>query len=300
MSLADRHYMRDPEPGYRESGPWSMTTKLMVAVVVSFVAQVILQQVFGVDAITYYLALHAEGLGHGFVWQLLTFQFMHGGVMHLLGNLLAIYFFGRPIEHWMGGGRMLQMYLASGVVGGLFQIGMGFALPMYFGGAVVGASAGAFGLVAAFATLFPEKTITLLLFFVIPISMRAKTLLWISIGIAGLGILTREPGIAHAAHLGGICAGVIFIRYSLAERLPTQLTWRFQTRKKPVPAERVSRSQRPAWSAPAAPEKDLPSDEFISREVDPILDKISQHGIHSLTDREKRLLERARNRMAGK
>ncbi len=296
MGLADRHYMREPEYPSGGTSGWSVNAKLMAGIVAAFVVQVIAQQSLGEARVTHYMALHLEGLRQGFIWQLLTFQFMHGGLMHLIFNLITIYFFGRPIEDALGGKRMLQLYLASGVVGGLLQMVAGWFLPQYFGGAVVGASAGAFGLVAAFATLYPDRLLTLLIFFIIPVSMRARTLLWISIGLAGLGILMHNDGIAHAAHLGGIMAGVAWIKYSAGLGVPVSFRLGFRRRNRPAEHAVAARPRR--WTAAPPAEIEIPPEEFISREVDPILDKISQHGIHSLTDREKRILERARERMA--
>jgi membrane associated rhomboid family serine protease len=126
-------------------------------------------------------------------------------------------------------GRMLVIYFLSGIVGGLVQI-LGMAVwPWLFGdGTVVGASASAYGLIAAFVTLFPGQRLLLLLFFFIPVSMRARTLLRLTIWFSLAGILYPflQPlvyrylpfphqidllfvGIGHAAHLGGIATGVL-------------------------------------------------------------------------------------------
>jgi membrane associated rhomboid family serine protease len=248
-----------------------------------------------------YLALSAEGLAHGFVWQLVTFQFLHGGMLHLLLNLVVIFFFGRAIEDALGARRMLQLYFLSGVVGGFCQVLLGVALPRLFGGGVVGASAGAFGLVAAFATLFPDRVITLLLFFVIPVSMRARTLLWLSVLLGLLGLLIPGDGVAHAAHLGGVVAAVWFVRVVLTGRfrMPSlRMPARPRRRPRVAVMSRGTSDQELADSlrASSLPPNDLPAD-FMAQEVDPILDKISAHGIQSLTERERRILEVARSRM---
>lgn len=292
--LYDRPYMRQP----LGRGGWPWTYKLMLANAVVFVLQSVLV-FWGSVPVAEYFALSPMGLAHGFVWQLLTFQFLHDGLWHLLLNMVVVFFFGRPIEEALGSRRMLQLYFLSGVVGGicqvLFQVVLGLLWnkSLMFGG-VVGASAGAFGLVAAFATLFPDRRITLLLFFVIPLSMRAKTLLWISVGLGLFGLLVPSDGVAHAAHLGGILAAVLFIRTVVVGgfQLPTfRLTPRAKRRAKVTV---LSGSVR---GSPMAPPDEEFSDDFIAREVDPILDKISAHGIQSLTERERRILQAARNRM---
>ncbi len=250
-------------------------------------------------------ALSLSGLAKGYLWQLVTFQFMHAGLWHLLGNLLVIYFFGRAVEDSIGRNGFLKLYFTGGIMGGLFEVLLAAIFPGYFGGPVVGASAGAFGLVAAFATLFPEREITLLLFFVLPISIRARTLLWFSIGLAVFGMVVEQnmsggAHIANAAHLGGIVTGVVYVYWIVLGR-----GWRIAWPKSRPPVQRPRElvsapvPQRAFWQKPKmVEEEELPPAEFISREVDPILDKISAHGIQSLTDRERKILEAARAKMA--
>jgi membrane associated rhomboid family serine protease len=290
--LEDRHYMR--QPGFRS--PWSATMVLLVVNVGAFILQNVLYR-FTDFPTNGYFALSVEGLRHGFVWQLLTYQFMHGGWMHLLLNCLAIYFFGRELEETLGRKSFLALYFSSGVIGGLFQALAGVLLKGAFAVPVVGASAGAFGLVAAFATLYPERPLMLLLFFIIPVNMRAKFLLLFSGLLAVFGILFPTDNIAHAAHLGGILAGIVFVRYAIH----WHWHWpRFQrAQRSPLrPLVKVPRRTSGLWGqTQSGVDEDLPPEEFLSKEVDPILDKISAHGIQSLTDRERRILETAREKI---
>ena len=246
-----------------------------------------------------WFALSVAGLRHGFVWQLLTYQFMHGGWLHLLLNCWAIYVFGREVEATLGRDSFLTLYFSSGVIGGLFQALAGVLLDGAFAAPVVGASAGAFGLVAAFATLYPERPLMLLLFFVIPLNMRAKFLLLFSALITVFGLIFPMDNIAHAAHLGGMLTGIGFIRYAL------HWNWRWhwprfrRPRSQPVrPLVHAQRRASELWGQKQrGADEDLPPDEFLSKAVDPILDKISAHGIQSLTERERRILEMAREKM---
>jgi membrane associated rhomboid family serine protease len=274
--------------------PWSVTVLLLVVNVVAFILQNVLYRFtdFPTNA---YLALSVYGIGHGFVWQLLTYQFMHGGWLHLLLNCWAIYVFGRELEETLGWKSFLTLYFSSGVVGGVFQVLLGAMVGGAFARPVVGASAGAFGLVAAFATLYPERTLTLLLFFVIPVSLRAKFLLLFCGLLTFFGLVFPGDNIAHAAHLGGMLSGIVFVRYAIHWHWP-----QFQPRRpRPFrPLVKVSRGDYGGWGrSKAVDDEDLPPEEFLSREVDPILDKISAHGIQSLTERERRILESARERM---
>jgi membrane associated rhomboid family serine protease len=290
-----------------------MTTILLVTLVACFLAQNIIGAIPGGRALIGGLALRREGLAEGKVYELITFQFLHGGVWHLLGNMIGLYFFGRAVEALLGSRGMLALYLVSGTVGGLLQMGLAFIFHNqshdYFGASVVGASAGVFGLIAAFAINAPEEPITLLLFFVLPVTFPAKVLLWGEGGIALFGVLEPfmsnpvsgtsgpiSPGIAHAAHLGGMLTGIAWILWRHSSS--SLAFWRPFVRRRALRRDSASLSpKRPARSGRRKAEE-LPPAEFISREVDPILEKISAHGIHSLTERERQILEAARSKMA--
>jgi membrane associated rhomboid family serine protease len=280
--LEDRDYMRQSE--YHEPRV-SFAIALLVVNAVVFIAQIIVSNSEHASRIeTEYFALSLYGLKHGFVWQLLTFQFMHANWMHLLFNSLAIFFFGRPVENRIGGGKFLMLYFSSGIIGGLLQMLFAFSLPL-FNGAVVGASAGAYGLVAAFALMNWYERFTLFLYF-IPVTMRGRTLLWISIALAIVGLATPGNGIANAAHLGGIIGGFFIARQMFKS------SWQPPGEFSPV------RAVKKLWqSTPASSSDELPTEEFVSKEVDPILEKISAHGIQSLTDRERQILDKARSKM---
>jgi len=291
--LDDRSYMRAPQRQY-----WSMTTILLVSLVVCYVIQLILQAQLGVSRVNDLFALSNKGLTKGYYYQLITFQFMHGGLLHIVFNMIGLYFFGRVMEEALGRKAMLRLYLLSGTIGGLFQVGLGLAFHG-FDAPVVGASAGILGLVAAFATREPNYPITLLVFFVLPVTLLAKWLLLIegafTVGGIVFGILGMGGNTAHGAHLGGMLTGIAFIKWgSWFQGSWTQ--WGAGARRRavrlPVRAGVLQAARRPRKNI-----EELPSAEFISREVDPILDKISAHGIHSLTDRERQILEAARSKM---
>jgi membrane associated rhomboid family serine protease len=293
--LEDRDYMRQPAYEPRRS----FTVALLIVNTSVFLIQLLaLHTANGPNIEDQYFALSLTGLKHGYVWQLLTFQFMHANWLHIIFNSLAIFFFGRPVEMALGRAHFLTLYLSSGVIGGLVQ--MLFALLFSsFDESVVGASAGAYGLVAAFAVMNWEERFTLLIYF-IPVAMQGKTLLWVSIAIALLGMLTPGSGVANAAHLGGILTGFFYVRQIVQGRwhLPQ---WKFPERRA-APREFVaagaSKNKSVFWrSAAGKPDDNSSTDEFLKNEVDPILEKISAHGIQSLTASERQVLEKARAKM---
>lgn len=274
---------------------WSWTVVLLILNAAFFVIEwIALFNPHNGLFIQNYLALSLEGLRHGCVWQFLTYQFLHAGLWHLLFNCLAIFFFGRPVEMALGGRRFLALYLASGIIGGVIQ--MLFALMFQsFDAPVVGASAGAAGLVAAFAVLNWQERFTLLIYF-FPVNMRGRTLFWVSVALAVLGILTPNSSIANAAHLGGILTGFFYVRRLVQGRWPQSES---HVRRN-LPRELAARlKENKLWRSQAIPPaEDLSAEEFLQKEVDPILDKISAHGIQSLTARERETLEKARAKMA--
>ena len=282
------------EPDFRPRV--SFTVALLIVNAVIFVIQLVaLNFKSGPEIEGTYFALSLTGIKAGHVWQLLTFQFMHANWVHLLFNSMAIFFFGRSVETAIGGGRFLVLYFSSGVVGGLVQ--MLFALLTGQDGPVVGASAGAAGLIGAFAIMAWDERFTLFLYF-IPVVMRGKTLLWVSIALAVVGMLTPNSGVANAAHLGGMLAGVLYVLLIVQGRLHFP-QWRLSSRPA-VPRELAAKQagKKSIWSTSKTPqEEDLSPAEYLQKEVDPILDKISAHGIQSLTAREREILEKARSRM---
>jgi len=301
--LDDRPYMRTT---YRPA--WSVTTTLCVTLIGCFLAQMVLESWKGTNWVMDNLALSAGGLSQWRVYQLITFQFLHGGLLHLLGNLIGLYFFGRAVENILGGSRMLKLYLVSGTLGGLLEVALQLILrqipPLHQASGVAGASAGVFGLIAAFAIHAPDNPITLLVFFVLPVTFPAKVILIVEGGIAMLGVMAPflgKPGlagnVAHGAHLGGMLTGIVWMRLAMRPDLPFEF-WRPLSARRPSRRDPSGISPKRAWRNTRKKAEELPPAEFISREVDPILEKISAHGIQSLTERERQILEAARSKMA--
>jgi membrane associated rhomboid family serine protease len=289
--LEDRDYMRQPEfdePRWRPRLRlrWSWTLALIVAYTVVLLAELVMARRFPQNNFfNDYLALSKAGMEKGFVWQLVTYQFMHAGWLHLLLNSWAIYVFGRELEQLLGARRFLALMFSSGILGGVFQVLTAMIWPALFDGPVVGASACAFGLVAAFALMFPERELTMLIYFIIPVRMRAKTLFIGLAVLAVMGIIFPWDNVANAAHLGGMAMGWLFVKKIMKH--PALLG---------VADESQFTPSGPMLEKTALLEEK--SDELIESEVDSILDKISAHGIHSLTARERAMLETARKKMA--
>ena len=286
--IENRDYMREPE--YRpNANRWKSATGILLIINVAvFVWQSLMSEFTKNVPVDHYLGLSIAGLVKGYVWQFLTFQFLHGSLIHLLLNSLGLFSFGHAVEQFLGVKRFLLLYLISGVIGGFVHCLGGLIWPTHFGVAVdifqqlhytpmVGASAGLFGLIAAFALMFPERDLTLYLFFVFPVTVSAKVLLGVSAGISVLGVLIDKGNVAHGAHAGGMLGGWLMLRFF---------------------------ARRPIYETPSEDEKKISPAKsarietaFLNKEVDTILDKISKKGIHSLTEAERNTLEAASKKL---
>jgi len=197
--------------------PW--TIGLLVVYLIVFVGKLVAVDVYHQgEFVLNYLTLSRWGMAHHYYWQLLTYQFLHGGWLHLFFNGWVIFIFGRELEQLIGWRRLLSVMLFSGIVGGVFQVLTAILWPGLFDGPVVGASACAFGLVATFAVIFPEDEFTLLILFLIRVRVRAQTLLALFIVIAVMGIIFPVNHLANAAHLGGMAMGWLYGKGVLRQR----------------------------------------------------------------------------------
>jgi hypothetical protein len=149
------------------------------------------------------------------------------------------------------------------------------------------------GLIGVFCCLFADQDISIWGL----IRFRAKTFFYISAILSTFFILVPAagPGVAHGAHLGGLLFGYFYARSLIHYEWKFPDWGRFFRRS---PKVFIHKPQSSSWSAQKKTPIEMPSEEFISKEVDPILDKISEQGIQSLTERERKILEAARAKMA--
>lgn len=221
---------------------------------------------------------------HGKIWQIFTYMFLHGGVWHLVINMLMLWMFSSNLEEDWGSKRFLHYYLICGVGGGILTL----AYPPTWHIPTIGASAAVMGIIVAYGMSYPERRITLLLFFILPITMKAKHLAAGFVFFEFLHCLAgTKDGIGHFAHVGGAVAGFILLKYIWG-------TSHYGPREYYRP---------PSWIDPAALFQRLKNrvrrsgEERDEEELDRILGKISTRGMESLSRREIRILkERAMGR----
>jgi membrane associated rhomboid family serine protease len=186
-----------------------VTTALIVANVAVFLLQSIAPGIV-IPFALWPLAASASGVGASFgPWQLLTYAFLHGGLVHLAFNMFALYMFGSAVEQVFGPRRYLIYYLVCVVSAAVSQL----IVAAMMGGVypTVGASGGVFGLLLAYGMYFPHNRV-MLLFPPIPMPARVFVVVYAVIELY-LGVTGSQAGVAHFAHLGGMIGGFIMLRY---------------------------------------------------------------------------------------
>jgi membrane associated rhomboid family serine protease len=154
----------------------------------------------------------ADLFEHFAVWQLVTYMFLHGGVFHILFNMLALWMIGVELERMWGTRYFTQYYFVTGIGAGLTQVILGllpfpFAADFYYG-LTIGASGAIYGLLLAYAMYFPNRPMYMYFLFPVP----AKYFVMILGAIAFLGAAGGGSGVAHTAHLGGLVAGYMYLK----------------------------------------------------------------------------------------
>jgi len=303
MSLYDRPYMRETPGTDPEASQGSIVTTLLVVTIAVFVLQQVLNVFFpgpsGYDNsfLSEWFALSGENFRQLKVWTVISYGFLHStqGFFHILGNMLGLYFLGRILEPMIGRERFLLIYFGSMLLGGLVYLGLHYngSIP------VVGASAAVFGIMTLFCLMRPEQPITLLLFFIIPITIKPKWLLRILAGVSIGGLLLHElPGnpkyiMAHSAHLGGIIGGLLYFKFLHAR--PGNMFGRSTSQPAvELPEWFKRRKQSPVTREVTYKVNRSTSRSELQEEVDRILDKINASGFGSLSDSEKQTLDSAK------
>jgi len=170
----------------------------------------------------------AEVFGAARIWQPFTYMFLHGGIGHILFNMLALWMFGVELERMWGSRFFLKFYFVAGVGAAVTTLACSF-LPFAFANQLyysltIGASGAVYGVLLAYARYFPHRPI--LLYFVFPIPAKYFVMI---IGAISLLSAMSGPGggIAHATHLGGLAAGYIYLRSGARTHLIAEIKYRY-------------------------------------------------------------------------
>ncbi len=242
---------------------------------------VFLVQAFGGSRLSLLLGANVKSWWQ--VWRYVTMQFLHGGPWHLFMNMLGLAILGSPLERHFGSRRFTGFYLLCGAVAGVFYVTVGALVRIDPSIPIIGASGGVYGIIVAAAVYFPSFKI-IFLFFPVPIRVAAVFIFAI-MGftlVEGVGSIVSGGGFGAAkpqfwsdvAHLGGAVTGGIWV--ALRQRGPAAAS-----------SSLVAKIKNGRW------QKKMAERQKVQAEADRILEKIHEHGIASLTGREKRTLKKA-------
>jgi membrane associated rhomboid family serine protease len=336
MGLENRDYMHREPAGGTPFGMFtgqvpSATREILIAIALGFALQLGMNLALGPSTFRQTnwfeatFSLSRSGIMSGKIWQLATYAFLHeigAFFLHIIFNCYIIYVFGRSVEARLGRAGLYRLFFASVIGGGVLWLLMSGPNNSNY---MIGASAGAYGLIVAFSTLNPNRMLMLVF---PPMMLPAK---WLAIGIIGIEVLMVIAGqhtrVAWQAHFGGALVGYLMIRYGigLGGRSLTRVQssdWGWHPAlQRPVHHRRGGlfsgavfyrmrnmfrsltgssarhdgrgQDQRNPGSGRS---NDTFTPDYIEREIDPILDKISAHGFQSLSRQERHKLEQFHRR----
>jgi len=263
------------------------------------------------------LVLHPYYIRQGEIWRLGSYMFTHGGLLHIFFNMWGLYIFGQEVERKLGPRRFLNLYMISGLLGGLAWLGANWTTPIVaeivgkanfmvtkpltatqldqlletytlrriYGG-VVGASGAVFGVMVAAAMAFPMARIALIF---PPMVMKLRTMVICYTIIEIWQSFDQNSSIAHLAHLGGGLGGFLYMR-RLRGDAPTES---FLARL----ADRWQRWRRRRAFRPAKGGDGPGADDDLSQEVNRVLDKLAQVGYDQLSEEDLAILRAASERL---
>ena len=230
----------------------------------------LLQAIIGRSLISWF-GLHPVYIFNKFyIWQFFTYMFLHGDFLHILLNMFILWMFGCEVERHWGDREFLKYYFICGIGAGFFHLIFNMSSPI----PVVGASGAIFGILIAFAMLFPDRRVIL---FPFPIPLKAKYLAIIFASIELVFGFVGQSGVAHFAHLGGMIVGFVFLKFGW--RISASGRDFIKRKKLDLDLQRTLKNRQRI--------------QRLRQEVDLILDKINEVGYENLTEKEKRILKEA-------
>jgi membrane associated rhomboid family serine protease len=265
-------------------GKPSVTIVLLAVHVGAFAAQFVFELLQSNHFVQFeplapFLGLNATKVYAGAWWQFLSFPFLNDSPwpFHLLGNMVLLYFAGREVEPIVGPRHFLSLYIGGILLGSVTHF---FVMP---GETLVGVSAGVAALLAAYSTILPELEVGANLFFILPLRLRAKyvalciALISIVLWVTFTGTIIGPASVATGSFFGWLYVKQLGYGNPLALQ-----RYIFNRRQRAQRLERMNAEQ------------------FISTEIDPILEKIGREGMQSLTRAERKILEKGREKIAAK
>ncbi len=274
--------------GYGQGLP-RMVKRLLIINVVIFVVTTLM--VDWQNLIFYVFGLVPDLVNHRLmVWQFFTYMFLHGSMGHIFFNMFALWMFGSELENNWGSKDYLKYYFTCGVGGGLLVWFTSFLGLSGSGVPTIGASGAIFGLLVAYGMMWPDRLIYI--WGVFPMKALHLVLLFGAIDLFS-GLSRAGGGIAYFAHIGGGVTGFIYLKYGWRMMIHLEgLVNRWKRRKFTVIRGGASK-RRNSYQDDDDYDNVHPD---LEEEVDRILDKIARDGMDSLSDRERKILDKASNK----
>ncbi|HEY2102194.1 MAG TPA: rhomboid family intramembrane serine protease [Chthoniobacterales bacterium] len=263
----------------RLSRTWSSPPRIvLISLIAAHCSAFVVQLMIGAwdsSFVSEFLALSDHGISQAYAWQFFTAPFLYGDLWHFLINMIVLYTVGRDVELIIGQRQFLFLYLF-----GIFAGELGHLFLMPADSIVFAGSAGVAAVFIAYATILPELEMTALLLFMVPVRVKLRRVAQITLLAAiGLVIFDRSGPVVHSVFLGGAVAGWLYAHLlgfggiSFVQRT---------LRRRSAEAEHL---------------RGMSTEQFLAQKIDPVLDKISRHGLGSLSRRERQLLDQARQKM---
>ncbi len=257
--------------------PTPMVKRLLIANVVVFAVQLVLPTAFMHD----WFAFQPQRIVFR-PWGPFTYMFLHGGIMHLVGNMIFLFFLGPPIEARWGEREFLKFYIICGLGGVALSV-------VFMPASIIGASAAVYGVMLAFAMNWPNAPIYVLgIFPVLAKYLVAFMGVFALLGAQG-SATGGAGGVAHFAHLGGLLAAWIYMKADWRTKAPLEGFKKAQKKRRLaiVPGEESSADEQGSRRA----RRKVPEESALYDQVDAVLDKISAEGMSALTTEELALLD---------
>jgi membrane associated rhomboid family serine protease len=256
-------------------GPYLTSGVRLIVIITSiaFAVQFFSRALFG-NFWESWFALSPTSFRSGFLWQAVTYGFLHGDFFHLLFNMLALWMFGSELEAYWDRGSFYTLYFFSIVMGALVTVVVD-AIPgmhPFHSFLVLGASAGVYGILVAFAMIWPDRELLFMLIF----PMKAKYFVMI---LMLLIVFSQGGNVAHMAHLGGAIGGYLYVKNRGFFRKFSEFHW---SPSRYLQKRKMLQYQKQMYDQLHAKER-----------VDELLAKISKSGMNSLSSKEKKFLKEA-------
>ena len=286
------------KPNVRFAGPLTpMVLRLLIINIAIFIVQNFFHFFFNSGVFEQVFALSYIGLVHEFkLWQLFTYMFLHGSLLHLLFNMLALWVFAGDLENLWGSKVFLKYYLYCGTGAGLFIAAMNFYAYSQGISALsitLGASGAIYGILLAYGMTWPNRTV--MLYFVFPIKIKYLVLIFGLIEFMGT-FSAQQGGISHIGHLGGLISGFILMKFVVPNKPRTSIKSETSSATFSNVKNKITQPFGSFFKKRRLQKKRHEIETRIKAKkiIDDLLEKIARQGMSALTPQERQDLEWAR------